>query len=263
MQNNSLNISALILTLNEEEMIEAALQQLNFVDEIIVLDQGSRDKTQTIAKKFTDKVFVAHQGSFDENRNLLATKAHGKWLLYVDADERLSPAVVGEIKQAISDDSYSAFYIPRQNIILGKWAKHGGWWPDFVPRLFKADKLIRWEGKIHESPKIEGKFGCLKNPIEHLTARSLSAMLKKSIKWAKIEAQLYFENSSPKVSPIKVIKFSFCEFFNRYILKLGFLDGQVGLIASAYQALHNAMILTYLWEMQNNTEQKYFDASFK
>lgn len=254
-----IKISALILTRNEEEMIEDCLRQLDFVDEIIILDQNSKDQTIKIAKKFTDKIHQTSIEDFSKNRNTLSQLAQGEWLLYLDADERIDKDAIEELKSEIAriNQPFSAFYFPRKNYILGKWLRHGGWWPDYVPRLFKKDKLITWEGKVHESPKVEGKSSYFKTPIVHLSGRTLSLMLAKTIKWAKIEAGLYYLAKSPKVSILKIIKAATEEFTRRYILKMGFLDGTVGLIESMFQAIHKMIILTYLWELQNKTEEKF------
>lgn len=248
-------ISALILCKNEEETLEDCLKQLDFVDEIIVLDQSSTDDTVKIAKKYTNSVLKTSETAFDKNRNLLASQAKGQWLLYLDSDERLTPNLIKQIKKNINQDKYSAFYIPRKNYVLGKHLRHGGWWPDYSPRLFKKEDFVVWKGKIHETPQFKGRAFYLKEPLVHLTARNLNLMLNKSIKWAKIEADLAYESNHPKVNELKIIKaFSF-DFFYRYFIKLGFLDGVVGLIESIYQGLHKAMVLTYLWELQNNSRE--------
>src|SRR3989344_1168929 len=175
-----MKLSVLILIQNEEEMIEDCLKQLSFADEIIVLDQNSVDSTVKIAKKYATKILATNFSDFDKNRNLLAKEAKGEWFLYLDADERLTQDSVGEIKKAIGNGRYSAFYFPRKNIILGRWLKHGGWWPDYSPRLFKKKNLVTWKGKVHESPEIHGQFGYFENPIEHLSGCSLSQMFNKT-----------------------------------------------------------------------------------
>lgn len=250
-----MKLSALVLTKNEKDLIGNCLKQLKFADEIILLDQESSDKTVKIAQKYTDKIFKTKTRSFAKNRNFLAQKANGQWLLYVDADERLSQVLIAQIKQATAQENFSAYYIPRKNLVLGKWLKHGGWWPDYVPRLIRKDKLIDWYGEVHESPKIRGRASKLKTPIVHFTARNLGLMFSKSISWAKIEAELYFRHRPTKVTIFKVIKSMTREFFSRYFLKLGFLDGKIGLIASIYQSLHQAMVMTYLWEKQNSAHK--------
>lgn len=246
-----MTISALVLTKNEEEMIEGCLKQLNFAGEIVIVDQNSVDDTLKIAKKYTGRIYKSSANDFAQNRNTLKDQAKGRWLLYVDADERLSQELIREIKIAISKNEFGAFYIPRKNYVLGKWLRHGGWWPDYTPRLFAKSKLEKWEGVVHESPIISGKIGYLKTPIEHLSARSMSQMFLKSINWARIEANLFLKHGHRQVGIASILKLSAFEFIRRYIFKLGFLDGVVGLIVGLYQALHQAMIMTYLWEMQN------------
>ena len=139
-----MTISALVLTKNEEEMIEDCLKQLKFADEIVIVDQNSVDNTLKIAKKYTDRVFKSSANDFAQNRNTLKDQAGGEWLLYIDADERLPQELVKEIKTAIAKKEFNAFYIPRKNYVLGKWVRHGGWWPDYAPRLFKKSKLEKW-----------------------------------------------------------------------------------------------------------------------
>lgn len=251
-----MKISALILAKDEEEMIKDCIKQLTFVDEIILLDQNSTDKTVEIVKKLGARVIETKSEQFDLSRNLLKDNAKYEWLLYVDADERFQEETITEIKKLVSENKYCTYYFPRQNYILGKWLKYGGWWPDYVPRLFRKKDLMGWDGEVHESPKINGSFGYAKNPIKHLTARSISKMLDKSAKWAKIEANLYAKSNVPKVTKVKVIKAMLAEFTRRYILKLGLLDGTIGLVQAIFQSLHKAMILTYLWEIQNKTEEK-------
>lgn len=256
-KNNKLPISALILAKNEQDSIGDCLKQLDFVSEIILLDQQSSDKTVKIARKFTDKILTTKSGDFSKNRNILKEAANNDWILYIDADEKFSENFVSEISQAIVDGKNSAYFFPRKNIILGKWLKYGGWWPDYVPRLFKKSNLITWFGQIHESPKVKGTTGYFTSPLIHLTAPDISHMLTKTIKYAKIEANLHNIANHPKVNIPKVIYASLREFTRRYFLKLGFLDGTVGLIEAIFQAYHAAVVLVYLWELQNHTLEKY------
>jgi glycosyltransferase involved in cell wall biosynthesis len=242
---------------NEEDIISDCLTGLKFANEIIVLDQGSTDKSVAIAKKFTNKVYETSIEDFATNRTKLKELATNDWILYVDADERIGPGLISEINKVIKEDKFSYFYIPRKNFVLGKRIKHGGWWPDFAPRLFKKNDLIKWEGKIHESPLVKGQSANFKNALEHFTARTVTLMLNKSIRWAKIEAELYHKHNNPKVTILKVIKASSTEFIYRYIIKKAFLDGTIGLIESIFQALHKAMIFIYLWEIQNQVYEKF------
>ncbi len=251
-----MKISALILARNEEEVIEECLKQLDFVDEIIVLDQLSTDNTATIAKKYATKVMRSSKKDFNLNRTILRDEAKGEWLLYVDCDEKITTALKEEILSSVKKSNCEAYYFPRENFVLGKRLKHGGWWPDYVPKLFKKSQLITWHGRVHESPEVVGKFGYLKNPLIHETGRTVSKMFQKSIKWAKIEAELSYKTGHSRITVIKTIKAAVQQFFSIYFVKLGILDGQIGLIEAVYQSLHRIMVLTYLWEIQNNTQEK-------
>ena len=251
-----MKLSALVLAKNEQEMIEGCLKQLNFADEIIVLDNNSKDKTVEIAKKYADKIIKSPKDDFDYNRNLLAQEAKGEWLLFLDCDERLSIENIQEITSATNSPKYSAYYFPRKNLILGKWLKHGGWWPDFVPRLFRKKDLISWEGKVHESPRIKGQIGYMGCPLTHYTARSIESMLLKTTKWAQTEAKLRYIAGQRKVTITSIVKGTVREFSSRYFIKFGALDGNVGLIQSMFQSLHQAIVLTYLWELQNKQKQQ-------
>src|SRR3989344_2475094 len=108
-----MQLSALILAKNEQDMIEDCLSQLSFADEIIVCDQNSSDKTVEIARKYTNKVLSSNFWQFDKNRNLLLSQAKGDWVLYVDCDERLTSQLISEIKRAIKDQKFPAFIGPQ------------------------------------------------------------------------------------------------------------------------------------------------------
>lgn len=283
-----MKLSALLLVKNEQEMLDDCLKSLDFADEIVVLDQNSHDKTVEIAAKYTKRIYQTSETNFAKNREYLLSLAKGDWIMYLDADERLTMETIEKIRKIIAtDQDVSAFYserkttafmpgvkriasedqdttafrpcvvyFPRKNYILGKWLRHGGWWPDFTPRLFRKNKLLGWEGAVHESPKIEGQALYLSSPIIHLSARSISQMFAKSINWAEVEANLYLTKGGTKVSEARIIKTMIVEFLRRYIFKLGILDGYVGLIEGVYQALHQAMVQTYLWEKQSTTSKK-------
>jgi len=252
-----MRISALILTKDVEDMIDGCLSQLDFVDEIIVLDQYSTDNTVNIVKKYTNNIMSTKNTEFDKNRNILAEKAKYDWLLYVDSDERYSKELISEIKNSTKDNIISEYYIPRKNMVLGKWMKHGGFWPDYVPKLFYKNNLKHWKGSVHESPVTTGRSANLKTSIKHLTARSLNQMMEKTITWAEVEAKLAYKANHPKVNLFKVIKTFVVEFFKVYLYKMGFLDGVVGLIQSLFQGYHRAISLVYLWELQNNSKENF------
>jgi len=246
--------SAVILVKNEEALIEDCLASLTWVDQIIVVDNGCTDKTVEIAKGKGAKIVSSPNGSFADRRNLGAKAAGGDWLLYVDVDERVTPALRKEIETIIKsrETEYNAYAIPRKNILLGHPMSWGGWWPDYVLRLIKKDSLLGWKGELHEQPEIKGEVGKLKNPLTHITHRSLSEMVAKTNEWSAIEAKLLFESGHPKMAWWRFISVAAREFWYRAILKLGFLDGGVGVIEIIYQMFSRMITYAKLWEMQKN-----------
>jgi glycosyltransferase involved in cell wall biosynthesis len=192
-------ISGVIIAKNEEKMIEEALESLSFCDEIILIDNGSVDKTKEIAKKMGAKIHEIQTNDFSEIRNFGLQKAQSDWILYLDADERINDKLRDSIKKVISDDSkFSAFFLRRKNYYLGRHE-----WPKIekMQRLFKKEKLKTWQGKLHESPVIEGEVGKIKDGfILHFTHRDLESMLNKTIEWSLAEAILRYNSGHPQMT---------------------------------------------------------------
>jgi glycosyltransferase involved in cell wall biosynthesis len=249
-----MKISGIIIARNEEKVISDALKSLEFCDELILIDNGSLDKTATIAKKFGAKVYeykkIASEGSFSEIRNFALTKANSDWVLYLDADERATPELKKEILDKLPDAKENAFAVPRRNFIFGKEFKHSGQYPDYQKRLFKISELIKWTGDVHEEPEFKGKLGYLKNPMIHRKNMTLSQMVEKTNKWSEIEAKLMFEAKHP---PMNLIRFGTAmarEFWLRMIVQMAFLDGALGIIYAIYQVFSKFTSYAKLYERQ-------------
>lgn len=241
-------ITGIIIARNEEKMIGEALKSLSFCDEILVIDNGSTDKTQEIAEKNGAKVYEIKTNDFSELRNFALSKATGDWILYLDADERIDEALKDSIiKNALDDPKYSAFYLKRKNYYLGNHE-----WPHIekMERLFKKDKLQQWKGKLHESPVVEGEIGILDGFILHFTHRDLESMLNKTIEWSTQEALLRYNSGHPKMTWWRFPRVMVSGFLNSYIKQKGYKAGVTGVVESIYQAF--SMFITYarLWELQ-------------
>jgi len=246
-------ISVLVLTKNEEKMIKTCLESARqLADEIVVLDNFSSDRTVEIARKYTDKIFQKDFEGYDKERNFLAQKANEKWLLYIDADERVTVQLKGEILEAINNKRkvISAFAIPRKNILLGKWQKNGGWWPDNQIRLFRKDKLKSWQGELHERPVFEGELGQLKTPLIHLTHRDIVSMMEKTAQWSETEAKLRLKASHPQISGWRLLRVMLTEFWYRAIKKQGLKEGTEGWIEAIFQSFSIFITYVRLWEVQ-------------
>ena len=247
-----MKLSVIVLTKNEAMMIKDCLASIkDLADEIILVDSGSTDDTVKIARELGAKIISA-SGDYASLRNVGLKAASGEWIFYIDADERVSPELADEIKQ-IAKGEATSYKLNRQNIVFGRWIKHGGYWPDPVHRLFKKEALTGWTGRLHESPQVIGKVGYLKQPLAHYTIRSIAAALEKSRDWSAIEAQLLFEANVPRVTWWKIIKAFKLEFLRQLVLRLGVLDGMPGFVLAYIRAYHQASVLVNLWQKQQQS----------
>lgn len=255
-------LSAIVIAKNEQEKIGDCLKSVSWCDEIVVVDSGSIDKTIELAKKSGAKIFLYKGGSYSDWRNKGLKEAKGKWVLYVDADERITPLLRDEIIKLISSSrQYPAYAIPRKNIVLGRELKHGGFGEfDYVKRLFKKNMLKKWTGDLHEEPQFiyNGKIttgksyevGHLISKMIHIKAQTLEEMVEKTNRWSEVEARLLFEANHPPMNVLRFLSAMAREFWFRMIKHKAFLDGTVGIIHGMYQVFSRFISYAKLWEMQ-------------
>src|SRR3990167_9099995 len=176
-----MKVSVVVSAYNEEKKLEDCLKSVKDVaSEIVVIDNTSSDKTNQIAKKYTDKVFIRENNlMLNVNKNFGFTKATGKWILNLDADERVTDELSKEILDLDENMSTNGLLIPRKNILFGKWIRHSIWWPDYQLRLFKKNKGKFEEKHVHELLTLEGEAEKLMAPIEHLNYQTISQYLYK------------------------------------------------------------------------------------
>jgi glycosyltransferase involved in cell wall biosynthesis len=247
-------ITAIIVARNEEKMIRDALESVSFCDEVIVVDSGSIDKTKEIAQALGAKVYEIKSNDFSQFRNLGLSKAENDWILYLDADERINPELKETIKKTIEDSSTSAFTLRRKNFYFGKHE-----WPKIekMPRLFQKSKLKQWQGRLHESPIVDGEIEEIKDGyILHFTHRDLESMLNKTIEWSTQEALLRYNSGHPQMTWWRFPRVMLTAFLDSYIKQGGYKAGAMGVVESMYQSF--SMFITYakLWELQNASNLK-------
>lgn len=245
-------LSVIILTKNEQDRIKACLESVKWANEIIVLDNGSTDKTLGIAKSYTDKIFIFKDLNFATLRNKGIHQAEGDWVLFVDSDERVLSDLRKEIEEYIKSNESSALAISRRNIIFGKEVKYEPFWPDWVIRLLKKESFEKWSGEVHEQPKFKGRLKYSKNSLLHLTHREVDQIVLKSLEWSKIEAKLRFEGRHPKMSAWRFLRIFITETFNQGILRKGFFNGTVGMMDSLLQVFSMYMTYIRLWQLQQS-----------
>jgi glycosyltransferase involved in cell wall biosynthesis len=226
-------ISAVVITFNEEDNIEAALESVaGIAAEIVVVDSHSTDRTVKLVCKFTDRVYERKWTNFAEEKNFGDAHASHPWILSLDADERLSPELREEILALLSEEPDSAgFSMPRQVFYLGRWIRHSGWYPDRRVRLFRKDRA-HWEGEyVHEKLVIAGETRTLAGSIHHYTYRNISEHLARIDRFSSLGAQKLYA-AKKKCRWYHLLVFPSARFVKSYLLKLGFLDGFAGLVIS-------------------------------
>ncbi len=243
-------ISVVVLTLNEEAVLAACLESVKWAEEIIIIDQGSSDKTLEIAKKYTDKIFVEKDESFAVRRNLGTEKSSGDWVLHIDADERVLGDFKHEILELTKSTRYSAFAIRRLNIIFGTEVHYGPYSRDLMIRMVRRNAFIGWEGKVHEHLTFNGELGYFTNYVLHLTHRDLDHFVLKSLEWSKTDAKLRLDAGHPPMSGWRFLRILITETYNQGIKRKGFFGGTVGMIDSMLQVFFLYMSYVRLWQLQ-------------
>jgi glycosyltransferase involved in cell wall biosynthesis len=252
-----MNISAVIITFNEAQNIKAAIESLDWADEVLVLDSESTDSTREIADAAGAKVFVQKWLGFAKQKQLAAEMARFDWIFSLDADERVSPELRKEIltlknKKKIAD----GYKIPRRTWYMNRWIRGGGWYPDWQLRLYNRQKGFWKNVLIHESVQMfeNAKIEKLNSDILHYSLPN-AAFHNRMIaeRYAPLAACQMFEQER-KASRLKIITAGFTTFFQTYFLKAGFRDGLAGFCIASFAAHHAYLKHLLLWEIENNKD---------
>lgn len=218
-----------MLTKNEERHLEACLHSLTWADALFVVDSESTDNTRAIALLHTQEVHTHRFENFARQRNFALSLVPYKWVLFVDADERVPPKLTAEIRQVTSADLISGYWLPRKNIMFGKWIRHGGWYPDFQLRLFQVGRGQYDERRaVHELVQLEGPIGALSEPLYHLNYERLREFLEKQYHYASFAVN-DLASSGLRPFPHSLALQPWREFWRRYVTLSGYRDGLHGL----------------------------------
>lgn len=246
-------ISVVILAKNEEDNLKDCLKSLVWCDEIILIDDNSTDQSVNIAKSFRARIYTrALNNDFAAQRNFGLEKAKGKWVLFVDADERVAEAVASEIKYKISNiKDVCGYYVRRFDNIWGRELKHGETGNIKLLRLAKKG-AGKWERKVHEVWNITGKTQILDNPLLHYPHKSLKQFITKVDYYSSLDAEWKRENGI-RSSLLHILLWPIFKFFANWILSLGFLDGSQGFLMAAVMSLHSYLSWSKTWILQKKS----------
>lgn len=242
-------VSVTIITRNESAHIGAALESVRWADEIVVVDAESTDDTVDIARRYTAAVYVRPWNGFVVQKNFAAEKAGHDWILSLDADERVSPALAGEVRAVLSQPtSVRGFEVPRISFYLGRWLRSTDWYPDRQLRLYDR-RAARWTGqRVHESVEVEGPVGRLRSDLLHYPYRDVSHHLETINRYTTLAALQMHENGR-RASVLDVAIRPPLAFVRNYVIRHGFTDGSVGLLVSLLNAGYVLLKFAKLWEL--------------
>ena len=246
-----------VQTKNAAETLESCLKSVSFADELIVVDMQSSDATRDIAKEFTENVDITDDvGYVEPARNFALEKATGDWILLVDADEVISKSLQEKITSIVnSETDVACYFLPRKNIIFGKWVKDAGWWPDMQPRLFRAGAL-KWEDKIHSQPSIKGitdEFSKEESlAIIHSNYKTVSDFIDRLNRYTSITSEFDDGNELPNTS--KLVSNYRSELLNRMFKKGGIDGGYRSTLLSLLQANYELVVAAKRWEKEGCPE---------
>ncbi len=243
-------LSVAIITLNAATQLAACLQSVAFADEIVIVDSGSTDGTQALTERFGARLIQQDWLGFGPQKQFAVEACAHDWVLCLDADERVSPALQASIKNALKTPSTVAFRFPRCNRFLGRYLKHGEGYPDWSLRLFDR-RQAQWSADaVHEKVETSSVIGELSGDLLHDSAESLASYLSKQNRYTSLAAEMAFKAGKRAtfghlaLSPlIRFIKF--------YVIRRGFLDGLPGLIHIAIGCFNSFMKYSKMLEHQS------------
>ena len=247
-----MKITGIVITKNEELNIKDCLESIKWLDEIIVVDSKSKDNTIEIAKNYTDKIYSISEENIPEKRKyaLSQTSVSNNWILFLDADERITPELRNEIHSLDESEEINGYYINRRNYYLGRWIKHCGIYPDYTLRLFRKNKGRVTDRIIHEGIEIEGKSAKLKNDMLHYSYRDMEQMVNKINFFSSSQAQEYFIKNK-KITKIGVFLHFISAFLRVFVSRKGYKDRLYGLYVSFSYSMVNFLSYLKLLKLQN------------
>ena len=253
-----INLSVIVISGNEGSMIVDCLKSCDFADEIILVTNAT-DKTNEIAKNTIPsiKIFPKFPFNYSISKNLGVEKASGEWLLFIDADERITPELKLVIEQIVNDASipYTSYDLPRTNYFLNHRVRFGGTYPDYVKRLIHKKNFHGFKGDLHEQPQVDGASKKLTTDLLHYTHRDLASMMTKSTQWTGLEAEMLLKANHPPVVWWRFPRMMFTKLWERLIVQQMWRDGTVGWISVIFETFDTFMIYARLWELQQHDQK--------
>ncbi|MBI2192908.1 MAG: glycosyltransferase family 2 protein [Planctomycetes bacterium] len=245
-------ISATVITRNEAGNIRECLESLRWVDDLVVVDSESTDRTVEIAREFTSRVHVRPWDGFVDQKNYACSLAEHDWVLSVDADERVTPELRDEILGVLSrpEGRAEGYCLPRRTTYLGRVIWHGGWYPDETVRLFRRSHGVFVGQELHERVEVRGRVERLLHPLAHLSYHNLSDQIERVDRYSSLAAGAWYNWGRASTLAGLLVRPPW-KFFETYFWKLGMLDGMPGLIIAVMTSYYVFLKHAKLWELRH------------
>jgi glycosyltransferase involved in cell wall biosynthesis len=242
-------ISAVLISLNAQAHLRECLQSVAWCDEIVVLDSGSTDATAAICAELGAHVTVSPDWpGFGPQKNRAVALAAHEWIFSLDTDEVCTPELRAQLEAAAKAGAHPAYEMPRRSSFCGHFMSHGGWWPDYVTRLFRRGHARFSDSRVHERLIVDGTTGRLTTPLIHYTYDTMEQALAKAERYATLGAQQAFD-AGKRSSPLEAALRGAWAFVRTYVIRLGFLDGPPGLALARYNAHTTRLRYLKLWQL--------------
>ncbi len=242
-------LSIVVITKNEENNIhECLLSVKGWADEIVVVDDESRDKTVSLAQEFTDRVFHRRMDNEGKHRNWAYAQARNEWVLSLDADEKVTDELKQEITAVLKDTKFHAFSIPLRNYIGNYWVRHSGWYPAGKLRLFMKSCFRYEEAEVHPRVFLDGETGHLTKDIIHKGYPDFEHFLASLNRQTTLEARKWIATGR-KMSLGRAVWRTIDRFPRSFIGKKGYKDGFIGFMVAFFASLYQIMSYAKYWEL--------------
>lgn len=249
-------ITVVVITKNEEHNIETCLGSIaGWADEIIVVDDESRDRTIELAEKYTDRIFHRRMDIEGKHRNWAYAQARNEWVFSLDADESATPEIKEEISRVIQSNEFQAYTVPRRNYLGDYWVRHGGQYPSPQLKLFMKSRFRFEEVEVHPRVFLEGKTGHLTTDIIHKSYRDIAHFVAKLNGQTTLEAKKWMKMERP-MSFRRALWRAMDRFPRTYLRKKGYKDGFVGFMFSFFASVYQIVSYAKYWEMKKAAGEK-------
>jgi len=248
-----LTLSVAIITRNEEANLPRTLASVRWADEIVIVDSGSTDRTAEIAREYGAKFLVEVWKGFGAQKNFALAQCTRDWILSLDADEEVSPALAAEIQGLLSGrPDHDAWFLPRRNFFLGRWIRHGGYYPDPKLRLFRRGTAQFEERAVHETIRPTGGVGHLRGDLIHHAYPTLDTYIEHMNRYSTLGAAQAVAGGKTSRSWAaffwNVFLVPAFTFKYNYFFRLGFLDGREGFLLHLYHSAYVSWKYAKAWE---------------